>query len=348
MEYRKFFYDKKVLITGHTGFVGSWMAMVLDYFNASVAGLSLMCEKDSLYKLINQEGFKVESYISDIRDSESLNVLINQISPDIIVHLAAYGFVKECFLDPKEAFSTNIGGTVNLMDAIRNCPSVKYVLVVTSDKVYKNESQSKAPMRESDSLGIGDPYSCSKTCEDLITQCYYENYLKAKGIKVSIVRPGNILGGGDHVKTRLIPSLLASFEDKRNIYIRHPNAIRPWQYILDAIDAYIYIIYRTYSKLSDEIHIYNVGPEYDKQISVGEIVHYLSEKFKTSTINYENVEEDIKEAKQLSINIDKINNLGWYPKYDIYKILDKIYDFWEKSKTENLLEVCRTLIKEYY
>lgn len=344
-----FFKDKKVLITGHTGFVGTWMCMVLKRYGADIAGISLPPEKKSLYREAEEE-LHMKSYICDLRELEPVQQLLHEIKPDIVIHLAAFGFVKECVSDPIRTFSSNVMGTVHLLEASRTVSTIKSILVVSSDKVYENKScENKRLFTESDSLGGIDIYSSSKTCEDIVAQSYYDSYLRKSGISCNIVRPGNILGGGDYIESRLIPSLLHGFAEHKPIEIRNRNAIRPWQNIFDAIDAYLTVIYKTWND-NDSVGIYNVGPDMCDQLTVGEISDYLGKKFEyENKYTEQEMESSVKEAAYLGVSIGKISQeFGWRPRKTITDTLDEIFYFWEKSKKNNVYEICMELVDSYY
>ncbi len=343
-----FFKNKRILVTGHTGFVGSWLCMVLTKYGADVAGISLLPESKSLYCEVEKE-LRMESHICDLRNFEMVQQVMQEIKPEIVMHLAAFGFVKECMTEPIRTFSSNVMGTVNLLEACRYVPTVKSVLIVSSDKVYENSFGEIKVFTEKDSLGGMDIYSSSKTCEDLIAQSYYDSYLKKMGISFNIVRPGNILGGGDYIQSRLIPSLLRGFEEHRPIEIRNRDAIRPWQNILDAIDAYLTVIYKTWNSLNPNIGIYNVGPEESGQMSVGEISDYLEGKMEGNGNVVESMMQlGIREAVYLGLSSEKIfTEFDWRPRRTMTDTLDEIFYFWEKSRTENIYHICMEIINSY-
>lgn len=349
MKYEDFYSKKRILITGHTGFVGCWMSMVLDYFNADLYGIALEAEEGALYSKVKKQ-LNIHDYICDLRESDKVDEIIKQINPEIVIHVAAYGFVNECFENPKRAFTSNVMGTVNLFEAIRKNKAVKSVLVISSDKVYQNKKGiTKHSFMETENLGGIDPYSCSKTCEDLVAQSYFESYLQDKNVKVNIVRPGNILGGGDHIKSRLLPSMLNSFSEGKAVEIRHPDAIRPWQHILDAIDAYLSIIHDTYTSEMSDIGIYNVGPKPEGQMSVGQIAQYMARKIDGAKIVLGEKNPAVQEAGYLDVNIEKIvNTINWSPKKNMEQILDDVFEFWDRSKKEDSFDICKEQIEFYY
>lgn len=346
---KSFWNGKKVLVTGHTGFVGAWMCAVLKYMGADIYGIALEAEHDSLYEQIRLS-LSVTEYIQDIIDYEKVKRILDEVNPEIVIHLAAFGFVKECYEIPMRAYQTNVLGTMNLLEVIRSCDSVSNILIVSSDKVYQNDEEiGRYFFRENEKLGGIDPYSCSKTCEDLIAQSYYHTYYKDTMRTMSIVRPGNILGGGDHIKSRLIPSMLDKFQKNEVVDIRHPNATRPWQHVLDAIDAYLTIIQKTFAAEKGMFEIYNVGPEKDGQMSVGEIAKYISDKFEHSNVQLGNGNEGVQEAEYLGVDITKIKQqVLWQPKKNMKDILEDCYNFWKQGQTQDKYILCLQQIEEYY
>lgn len=332
-----FWYNKKVLITGHTGFVGAWLSVVLSYLGAEVLGFSLEEEENSLYKKIKHK-IRIESAYGDIRDYVLIERYISNFKPDIIFHLAAFGFIKECFDDPERAFSTNVQGTLNLMQAVRkhSCG----IVIASSDKVYKNNNMKSYLFKEEDALGGSDPYSASKTCQDILAQSFCESYLDEHYL--CIVRPSNILGGGDHNKHRLIPSIYHSLKNGYSPEIRNPDAIRPWQNVLDMVAAYLKIAEGA------KTSIYNVGPEDSGIKTVGEIVAYITRLY-GKTDFYTIISNELKEKSYLGLSIEKIKKeLNWWPKRTLEQTLDEIFEFYENDRGKNTYDLCMSLIKDYY
>lgn len=343
-----FWKGKKVLITGHTGFVGTWMCIVLQRYGADISGLSLEAHKASLFEKV-KNNLSIKNYYVDLREYESVTKVFDEVKPEIVIHLAAFGFVKECVSEPFRTYTTNVLGTVNLLEAVKDCETAKNVLIISSDKVYRNDVILTGHIfNETDSLGGLDTYSASKTCEDLVSQSYFDTYLKSKNISLEIVRPGNILGGGDHIQSRLIPSLLNGFDKGEPIEIRNKSAIRPWQHILDAIDAYLTIIVNLFEE-KGRIGIYNVGPENDGQMSVGQIFEYLQNKFsKQDMIFEEETKRNVKEAGYLGISIEKIKDeFLWKPHKTIRDILDDVFEFYMESKNKTFYDICIDQIEKY-
>lgn len=345
----KFWNGKKVLVTGHTGFVGTWLCIVLKYQGAVVSGFSLREENESLYNRVKKE-LNIKNYYGDLCNISDIERCISETQPEIVYHLAAYGFIKECFDNPERAYNTNIIGTFHLLEAIRKYPCIKYVVAASSDKVYRNDDNKIEYFNEDASLGGIDPYSCSKTAEDMMIQAHYETYFKSKNITLSILRPSNILGGGDHNTMRLIPYIINQLITGRKLVIRNPKAVRPWQSILDMTDAYLQVVQSHYKK--NGLYIYNVGPHKENITTVEGLVHILLEfcpKAAPYQLDIPNHSEKEIEHRFLGLSIQKIQSeLGWQPKKDIRDILYDVYSFETQKKEIGEYNLCKKQIKNYY
>ena len=253
-----YFKNKKVLITGHTGFKGSWLSKFLINTGAKVYGISLNPEKLSLYNLINLH-CDIDSYIEDIRNLENIKKIVYKINPDIILHLAAQPIVLESYNDPINTYETNILGTINILESIRKLNNLECAIIITTDKVYENKEWIWG-YRENDALGGDDPYSSSKACAELIVKSYKKSFLKDKNIGVA--RAGNVIGGGDFSKYRIIPDIVRSLEKGVPVELRNPNSIRPWQYVLDVIYGYLLFAYNLTNNKYNISDSYNLAPIY--------------------------------------------------------------------------------------
>lgn len=347
-EIKKFCTGKKILVTGHTGFVGAWLCVALEYFGAEVIGFSLKEDKGSLYSKIKSD-IKIKNYYGDIEDYHALEKCIDETNPEIVIHNAAFVFIIKCEKNPMRTFSTNVMGTVNLLEIIRNKDSVKNIIMVSSDKVYRNGDCEQIMFSEKDELDGGDPYSCSKTCQDMIVQSYYNTYFKEQGKTVNLFRPSNMIGGGDHHQIRLIPSIINSIEHNEELELRNPNAVRPWQHILDVIDAYITVLYKQWN--SGEMCIYNLGPTAENICSVKEIVDILIDHLdKTNSLNtVDNVVDSNIEKQYLGLSIRKIaEEMQWKPKKSLRETLKDTYQFYLDEKNAVVIELCIKHIKNYY
>ena len=265
-----FFKDKKVLITGHTGFKGSWMCKTLLLLGAKVYGYSLEAPTEpSLYNLLTLDK-EIDSTIGDIRDLEHLKKVMNSVRPDVVIHMAAQPIVRESYINPVYTYETNVMGTVNILEAIRVCDSVDSVINVTTDKVYKN-NEWEWGYRENDALDGYDPYSNSKSCSELVTSSYKNSFFKDRDIAVSTCRAGNVIGGGDFAKDRIIPDCIRAASARQEIVVRNPYSTRPYQHVLEPVCTYL-MIAAEQSKNKKLQGNYNVGPDDCDCVTTGELV----------------------------------------------------------------------------
>ena len=277
---KSFYKGKKVFVTGITGFKGAWLCSILDYLGAEVAGYALKPEKDCLFERIN--GGDIIHYVEgDVRDFESLQIAINDFQPEIVFHLAAVAQVKECFDDPICAYSTNVMGTVNLLEILRYCKSVRSIVVVTTDKVYENKGDG-AIYVEDDPLGGGDPYATSKTSMEYVVKAFKESYFQRddRCVGIATVRASNVLAGGDHIQTRLIPSVLKAVATGTTVELRNPNQTRPWQSVLDALNGYLAVGRLLYDSPLDYSESWNIGPTVNGIRTVSWIIDKINSYYK--------------------------------------------------------------------
>ena len=319
--------NKKVLITGHTGFKGSWLSVYLNMLGAKVYGFSLKPKENSLYEFINSESFIKKSYIEDINNYNSINKVINKLKPDFIFHLAAQAIVRKSYNEPLETFNTNIIGTVNLLNSLKTLKESCNVIIITTDKVYENKEK-KYPYKEFDELGGYDPYSSSKACAEIITNSYRRSFFNLKNIKshkkaICTVRAGNVIGGGDWTEDRIIPDLVKSFSKNLTLKIRNPNAIRPWQHVIDPIYAYLLIGHKLLKKPKLFSRPWNIGPNIEDTLSVREMVDICSNHWPNKKIKYLNEDSIFHEANLLMLDIsDSKNILKWSPKLDVNESIE--------------------------
>lgn len=300
----------RVLITGHTGFKGSWMAALLATQNYEVHGLSHEVADVSHFALADVGRYLKSDSRIDVRDSAALSKSVSRIKPDIVIHLAAQALVREGYRKPFETFDTNVNGTINV---IKSCQyaEVSYLLVITSDKVYQ-ESLTNKTFSELDPLGGSDPYSASKAAADIVAQSLAN---QIEGITISIARAGNVIGGGDFGQERLIPDLYRAQIDNTAALIRNPNAVRPWQHVLDCVDGYIKIL--NHMTRNGGCGVWNVGPRDDAELNVHTVCEKFSQHFNNPRIFKVSDEEEssMRESPFLRLNSAKINKeLGWSPK----------------------------------
>lgn len=273
---RSFWKNKRVFLTGHTGFKGAWLSLWLEEMGALVSGYSLAPNTNpSLFKLASV-GKNMNSYIGDIRDLASLQRAMTAAKPDIVLHLAAQPLVRESYINPLETYSTNVMGTVHFLECIRSISSIRAAVIVTSDKCYENKEWPWS-YRENEPMGGYDPYSNSKGCAELVTASYRSSFFNSSnyeshGVALASARAGNVIGGGDWAKDRLVPDILKSFEDSKKVIIRNPNAIRPWQHVLEPLSGYLTLAQSLFEKGPTNADAWNFGPSESEAKSVEWIV----------------------------------------------------------------------------
>lgn len=328
----EFYKGKRVLVTGHTGFKGAWLCEMLTYFGAEVLGYALHEEEGSLYSKIRDD-ISIDNVYGDINDFTKFSADIQEFKPEIVFHLAAFGFIKECYDNPVRAYNTNVMGTVSLMESIRQCSSVKSVVVVTTDKVYENHGDG-AVYSEDDRLGGVGPYSSSKTCCEFVVNDYRTTYFEAEERKIGIatVRASNVLGGGDHIESRLIPTILRSIDKGEEVPLRHPEQTRPWQSVLDALNGYMTVARRLYYEPNEYSRSWNIGPTEDGIKSVGWVYEKIKEYFADmKSINTKEI--GIGESRTLGLDIsNSVEALGWKPCLSTEEIIRMLVDFYKNQK----------------
>jgi CDP-glucose 4,6-dehydratase len=325
-----FYKNKKVFITGHTGFKGSWLTQILIMAGANVTGFSqLPSTNPSLFNIINIKD-NINSIIGDIRDLEHLKKELCNCRPDIVFHLAAQPLVRESYINPVYTYETNVMGTVNLLEAIKNCESIRSVVNVTTDKVYENNEWDWG-YREIDNLNGFDPYSNSKSCSELVTSSYKNAFFKDKqNISISTARAGNVIGGGDFSEDRIIPDCVRAAINREDIVVRNPNSIRPYQHVFEALLGYMLIAEKQYGDKSFQ-GSYNIGPNEEGCITTAELVDMFCKLW--GNVAWKNKSEinPSHEANFLKLDCSKIKNkVGWKPKLGIQ---DAVYLTVEWTKT---------------
>ena len=345
-----FLEGKKVLVTGHTGFKGTWLSILLNRLGCKVSGYALKSHTvPNLFNLIQADEF-VNSHISDIRNFDALKNTLLKIQPDIIVHMAAQSLVRTSYKSPRLTFETNVMGTVNLLEAARAVDKTKVILNVTTDKCYENKELDRA-YHENDPLGGHDPYSSSKASSELVSASYRRSFFETKenDIKLATARSGNIIGGGDWSSDRLIPDFIRSKQSGEKMVIRNKHATRPWQYILDSLFGYLKLIEKLYNEGSSYAESWNFGPDEENHKSVGWIIDHISQKWGDSEeiAIYKN--GDVHESKFLKLNSDKAKSrLGWSNAYSLEKSLDSTVDWYKRYfNNENPRKICESQIDEF-
>lgn len=342
-----FFQNKKVLITGNTGFKGSWMTMVLLSCGAKVYGYALKPEKESLFNILGLEKNITQKY-ADIRNLMEIKRFVAEVNPDILIHMAAQPLVQQSYQQPVYTYEVNVMGTVNVMEAIRYADSLKSVVNVTTDKVYQN-NEWEWGYRESDCLNGFDPYSNSKSCSELVTSSYVKCFLKDRMIAVSTCRAGNVIGGGDFSEDRIIPDCVKAAYENKCVVLRNPNSIRPYQHVLEPVVAYLQIAMLQYQN-NEVADCYNIGPKSDDCITTKELVECFCKAW-GENFGFQ-VSSDYRgghEAGLLKLDISKIKNrIGWSPCHNVYWAVVKTVE-WSKTyySRGDIIKETQIQVKEY-
>lgn len=341
--------NKRVLVTGHTGFKGSWLISMLKILGANVFGYSLKQNtQPSLYKLIDKKNILTNEIIDDVRNRMELEKCIKEYKPEIVFHLAAQPLVRRAYKDPIETYDVNVMGTLNLYEAIRKSDSVKAIVCITTDKCYENKELNYG-YRECDPMGGYDPYSSSKACVEILSSSYRRSYFNDKSILLATARAGNVIGGGDWAEDRLIPDFIRSVYDNTKVQIRNPKAVRPWQHVLEPLTGYLLLGSKLLEGDSSYATAWNFGPRDSEVYNVSEVLDLSISELGKGAYEVDNSNQP-HEASILKLNIDKaINKLNWQPKYDVKMSIKKTI-VWYKSyydKNADMNEVTQKQIKEY-
>lgn len=352
-----FWKDKRVFVTGHTGFKGSWLTLWLASLGAKVTGYALEPEiSPSLYDLSKLDEL-ITSHFEDIRDEEKLREALLKADPEIVIHMAAQPLVREAYFHPVKTYQTNVMGTVNLLEAVRfavqNGKSIKAVINVTTDKCYENNNWVWG-YREGDRLGGFDPYSNSKACSELATASYRNSFFnpdkfESHGVSIASVRAGNVIGGGDWSLHRLIPDCIKALLNKEVIEIRNPNSTRPWQHVLEPLSGYIILAQKLYESGPQYGSAWNFGPDDIDAMPVEWVVKEMCSLWGEGA-NYKIMNtSDLHEDHFLKLDNSKARmELGWEPRWDIKQRIAKVVD-WTKAYKDNqdVRAVCLKQIEEF-
>ena len=348
----KFWKGKKVFLTGHTGFKGSWFSIFLNLLGAKVAGYSLKPNVNpNLYDLAKLDKEIHKTTFGDIRDYSKLKNSIKKFSPDFIVHMAAQPLVRESYVNPKYTYEVNTLGTVNILNILNEIKFIKSALIITTDKVYLNNNK-KNYYEESDILGGFDPYSNSKSCSELVVNSYNRSFFEEKNIFVATARAGNVIGGGDFSKDRILPDYFRSLSQKKRLILRSPNSIRPWQHVIDPLYGYLLLLMKLCKKEAITSNGFNFGPEKSNNKSVNDVINLINKDFNNSVrvIKKVNSPNNYHESKILMLNSDKSKKiLNWQTKYNLEQSI-KLTSFWFKEffAKKNILKVTQNQIIKYF
>jgi len=349
-----FWQDKRVFITGHTGFKGGWLTLWLSSMGAKVTGYSLAPNTTpSFYYVAGIDGVVDKSLFADIRDLEELRSAMTAANPEIVIHMAAQPLVRYSYANPVETYATNVMGVVNVLECIRGNGGVHATIVVTSDKCYENQEWAWG-YRENEPLGGYDPYSNSKGCAELVTsafrQSYFPDTLYAKHAHaLASVRAGNVIGGGDWSEDRLIPDALKAFESGAPLVIRNPLATRPWQHVLEPLSGYLVLAQALFQEGIGYASAWNFGPRDEDTCSVQDVINLLIKKLPAGAKWHQDQSEQPHEAHSLKLDCSKANQfLGWKPRWSLETAIQRTAD-WQKAFLckENMQHVSIQQISDY-
>lgn len=347
-----FYKDKNVLITGHTGFKGAWLAIWLKELGANVIGYSLDPVNENDLFVLSQLDDKIIDIRGDIRDYQKLKSVFDEYKPEIVFHLAAQPLVRYSYDHPAYTYEVNVMGTLNVLEAIRKCETVKAGIIITSDKCYENKEWVWG-YRENDPMGGYDPYSSSKGCCELLVSSYRNSFFHADSFKehgklIASVRAGNVIGGGDWSLDRIIPDSIKSLEANKDIIVRSPKSIRPWQHVLEPLGGYLYLGAKMLEQGTPYTGSWNFGPVYNSIASVEDLVNKVIDYWGSGKWVFQQNNSYSHEAKLLSLDISKAKyELNWQPRWDINKTVEKTIEWYKKYKQTDVYNLCIKQIKEY-
>ena len=340
MSFSDFFKGKIVLVTGHTGFKGAWLSIWLNEMGAKVIGYSLEPPyANSLFENAKLKD-KLIDIRSDIRDLKKLETIFKKYKPEIIFHLAAQPIVRVSYDIPRDTFEINIMGTINVLECLRKYP-YKSAVIITSDKCYENMENMEGYV-ETDRFSNKDPYSSSKGCAELVVESY-RNYFR---MEVATARAGNVVGGGDWAKDRLVPDIMRALKLKKDIVVRNPESVRPWQFVLESLHGYLILAQKQYAG-EDVNEGWNFGPDRNSMITVKELVELITKKWGYGDVVIKR-DTSKPEAGLLYLNCAKSKaRLGWKPKIDIRETIKYIVEWYRNYENEDVYGLCAKQIREY-
>lgn len=336
----QFWRGKRVFLTGHTGFKGSWLSLWLQQLGAEVTGFALAPPTTPSLFEAARVAKGIRSVLGDVRDLVALREAMRAATPQIVIHMAAQSLVRHSYVEPVETYAVNLMGTVNLLEAVRQTPGVKSVVNVTTDKCYENQEWVWG-YREDEPMGGHDPYSNSKGCAELVSASYRASFFNAQsyaqhGVALATARAGNVIGGGDWAKDRLIPDILAAFDKRRVVDIRNPHATRPWQHVLEPLRGYLTLAERLYDNGPEYAEAWNFGPAEEDARPVGVIVRRMAELWGHDAQWRIDATEQPHEARYLKLDISKARSrLGWHPRVGLDQALEMIVE-WARRRSQGL------------
>lgn len=345
-----FWRGRKVFVTGHTGFKGSWLVILLDLLGADITGYSLpLVDHPSLFSDAQVPRI-CRDLRGDVRDLPALHRAMDEVRPQIVFHLAGQAIVGRAYADPFDTLSHNVMGTVGLLEAVRSYGGAQAVIVTTTDKVYKDNGGAKS-YSEADALGGNDPYGTSKACAEIITECYRNTYLKAIGTRIASARAGNVVGGGDWGESRLVPDIIRAWTAGEALIIRNPAHVRPWQYVLDVLTGYLLLAEKLCREEVPE-EAYNFGPAGDEAVDVAYVVSRAQEILPQGEVVFRTAEASTAshEATWLQINSSKVRDvLGFSNALGIDEAIGEAFRWYSLvNRGGEAGAVCRRMIREYW
>jgi len=328
---KKFWTDKKILLSGHTGFKGGWLALWLHQLGAVVTGVSLPpTTAPNLFSLAKVSEL-VNNHFVDITAAEPLKEIVEKVAPDIVFHLAAQPLVRTSYREPLQTFATNVMGTAHILDALRGLFSVRVAVVVTTDKVYRNEEW-PYPYRENDALGGHDPYSASKAAAEIVTASYRDAFLGEQGVAIATARSGNVIGGGDWSEDRLIPDAVRAWASGKPLAVRQPQAIRPWQHVLEPLADYLILAENLWTS-PQLAGAFNFGPDPGTATTVQEVIENARKSFGRGEVVWGQGKAELHEAGRLALEIAKARNLlGIKPRWSLSQAIARTMHWYNRQE----------------
>lgn len=344
------FAGKKIFVTGHTGFKGTWLTFILSEIGAEVMGYALEPELEySHFNKLNLRS-KIKHFVGDVRDAKKLADAMQSFQPEYVIHMAAQPLVKKSYASPAETFEVNVMGSVNLLDAVRSCESVKSLVYITSDKCYENVEWIWG-YRENDRLGGHDPYSASKGAAEVVFSAYARSYFSSRStLGAATVRAGNVIGGGDWAADRIIPDCMRAIEKGLPIQLRNPNATRPWQHVLEPLSGYLQLSAQLYSEPSAFSGAWNFGPSTSEIRTVHEVAEKIIAHLNKGRIEITGSLNQPHEANLLQLNCDKAHQLlGWFPRWRVEETLTATAEWYNVYLNNGDIEtITRKQLHEYF
>jgi CDP-glucose 4,6-dehydratase len=335
----EFWVGKRVLITGHTGFKGSWLALMLHRLGADITGISLEPETlPSLHRL-DDVGSCCTTHICDIRDGLRFERLVQEAQPEIVLHLAAQPLVRASYQRPVDTFATNVMGTAHLLDALRSTSDCRVAVMVTTDKVYENREWNW-PYRETDALGGHDPYSASKAASEIVIASYRKSFLQQNGVAIATARAGNVIGGGDWSQDRLVPDAIRAWQNGASLSIRNPSAVRPWQHVLEPLTGYLVLAEALWSK-PEFADAWNFGPDPAEAASVRTVIDIARTAWPGAEVKYGDLSGP-HEAGRLSLETAKARELlKVRPRWNLHQAITRTVDWYRRQAAgESARQLC--------